>query len=129
MFYVGGAVVVGAAVHGNHSRHSEYDRHSRYGDSEVLNEISRKENAINSKASNVESLRQQMYNNFNQRIAQLKQEKNYSGLDAEHSDIVRSVKANMRQELDNEISRDKQELAEIDKMIARINELELQAKR
>ena len=60
-------------------------------------------------------------------IAKCSLEKNYSGLD--NSDVLNAVKSDMRRELENEISRDRQELSEIDKMISRINALELQANR
>ena len=39
------------------------------------------------------------------------------------------AKADMRRELENEISNDKKELEQIDKMISKINELELQSRR
>lgn len=132
MAFVVGAVVIGGVIiggHDNHSRYSDHSRHREYGDSSLCNEISRKENEVNRKGTDVENLRRQMENDFNSRINGLRREKNYSGLDSAPSDIVRSVKADMRSELDAEISRDRQELVEIDKMIARINELELQAKR
>lgn len=128
----GGGVLIWRISHDNHSNYSdwrEHSNHQQYGDSALRNEISNKENRVNRKAADVANLRQQMNDNFNHRIAQLKRERNYSGLNAERSDIIRSVKADMRREIDEEIARDRQELAEIDKMIARINELELKAKK
>ena len=92
--------------------------------------LNEKKNEIGRKESDVENLRRRMNENFNSRINELKREKNYSGLDSWlPSQMINSVKEDMRRELDNEISRDRQELAEIDKMIARINELELQSRR
>lgn len=132
IFGVVGVVVGGAIVHGNHSDYSCHSRHSNYreyGDSALRSQISNKEGEVNRKASDVESLRQRMNNDFNSRINELKREKNYSALEAPPTQLVSSVKNEMRSELDNEIAQDKQELAEIDKMIARINEMELQAKR
>lgn len=131
IFGVVGVVVGGAIVHGNHSDYSCHSRHSNYreyGDSALRNQISNKENEVNRKASDVENLRQRMNSDFNSRVNELKREKNYSGLSYSPDEIISDVKRDMQRELDNEISRDKQELAEIDKMIARINELELQAK-
>ena len=129
-------VPAGAAVYklgydeySRYDRWSEYDRHHQYGDSELRNKISSKENQVRSKDSDVESLRRRMNDNFNSRINELKREKNYSALNSPPSDIVHYVKNEMRSELDSEISHDKQELEAIDKMIARINEIELQAKR
>lgn len=127
-----GVVVVGAAAHGNHSDYSCHTRHSnhrQYGDAELRNQISNKENQVRSKESSVDDLRSRMNDNFNSRINELKREKNYSALNSPPADIVYYVKNEMRSELDNEISHDKQELAAIDKMIAHINEIELQAKR
>ena len=134
-FIVGviGVAVVGATAHGNHSDYSCHRDHHRnyheYGDSELRNQISNKENQVRSKDSDVENLRRRMNDNFNSRINELKREKNYSALNSPPSDIVYRVKDEMRTELNSEISHDKQELAAIDKMIARINEIELQAKR
>lgn len=130
---LGGGVIVYRIAHDNHSDYSDYhSRHSNYreyGDSALRNQIGSKENEIRNKESSVESLRQNMNNNFNSRINELKREKAYSGLNYSPDSMIADVKNDMRRELDEEISRDKQELAEIDKMIARINELELQAKR
>ncbi len=133
MAFIAGIIVGGAAIyvgsHDDYSRYREYTRHNKYGDAELRNQISRKENSVSNKESDVESLRWQMNENFNSRINELKREKNYSGLNSSPSNIISSVKADMRRELDAEISRDKQELESIDKMIARINEIELQVKR
>lgn len=134
MAFIAGAVVIGGAAlyvgsHDDYSRYREYTRHNKYGDAELRNQISRKENSVSNKESDVESFRRRMNENFNSRINELKREKNYSGLNSSPSNIISSVKADMRRELDAEISRDKQELESIDKMIARINEIELQVKR
>ena len=127
---VGGGALVWRASHGNHSRYGDHSRHSEYGDSSLRGEIERKESEVNRKESEVANLRQRMNDNFNSRISELKREKNYSALsNADANNMINSVKDDMRRELDNEISRDRQELAEIDKMIARINELELQSRR
>lgn len=133
MAFIAGIIVGGAAFyvgsHDDYSRYREYTRHNKYGDAELRNQISRKENSVSNKESDVESFRRRMNENFNSRINELKREKNYSGLNSDPSNIIYSVKADMRRELDAEISRDKQELESIDKMIARINEIELQVKR
>ena len=126
-FWVGAVVVGGALIHDNHSRYREYDRYTKYGDSELRNQISNMESRVNNKEAEIQRLKNQMEEDYRNRINQLKNEKNYSGLD--NSDVMNAVKADMKRELENEISRDRQELSEIDKMISRINELELQAKR
>ena len=129
-FVVGGAIVVGGALmHDNHSRHREYDRYSKYGDSEMRNQISSQESRVSSKESEVANLRQRINNNFNSRVAELKREKNYSAFNnADANRIVDAVKADMKREIESEIAQERQELAEIDRMISRINQLELQAK-
>lgn len=129
----GGGVIVWRMSHDNYSDyysdHHNHSNHRQYGDSARRSQISNKESEVNRKASDVESLRQHMNSDFNSRINELKREKNYLGLDSAPSTIINTVKYNMQLELDNEIEREKQELAEIDKMIARINEIELQARR
>ena len=84
------------------------------------------ESRVNNKESEIQRLKNQMEENYRSRISQLKNEKNYSDLN--NSDVLNAVKSDMKRELENEISRDRQELSQIDKMISRINELELQAK-
>lgn len=108
--FIAGAVVIGGAIiaHDDHSRYSEYERHSRYGDSEVRRNIDSYKSRVSRKKSEVQRL-------FNE----------YQSLP---SYDLNQAKANMRRELENEISRDRQELSEIDKMISRINELELQSR-
>ena len=71
----------------------------------------------------IENLKSQLDEDTTQ-INRLKNEKNYSALNsASPENLVEAVKADMRRELEDEISRDKQELSEIDKMIAKIEEL------
>ena len=129
---VGGAVVWRVA-HGNHSDYSCHTRHSnhrQYGDSALVNAIDKKKSDIDAKEEEVERLREQLEENFQTRLDKLKAERDYSSFgysDAE--DIIENVKEEMREELDEEISQEKQELEAIDKMIARINELEREAKR
>lgn len=128
-----GGALIWRMSHGDYSDHSNHSNHREYGDAALRNQISNKETDIRRKESDVESLRQRMNENFNSRINNLKREGNYptfySANDSLPSKIVDSVKNDMRRELDEEIARDKQELEAIDKMIARINELELQAKK
>ena len=128
-----GGALIWRASHGDYSDHSNHSNHREYGDAALRNQISNKESEISRKESDVESLRRRMNENFNSRINELKREGNYptfySANDSSPSKIVDSVKNDMRRELDDEIAKDKRELEAIDKMIARINELELQAKR
>lgn len=128
MAFVVGVIAVVAAWD-DHSNYRDYDRHRQYGDSQIRSQISSQESRVSSKENEVENLRRRVNENFNNRIAELKREKNYPALnDANPQNIVDAVAADMRREIENEIAQDRQELAEIDRMIARINELELKAK-
>lgn len=124
-FIVGGALVGIAVIWDDHSNHRNHNRYREYGDSELRNQISNMESRVGSKEADIQRLKNEMEEDYRNRINQLKNEKNYSGLN--NSDVLSAVKTDMKRELENEISRDRQELSEIDKMISRINELELQA--
>ena len=126
-FIVGGALVGIAVLWDDHSNHRDHERYREYGDSELRNKIKNMESRVNSKEAEIQRLKNEMDENYRNRINQLQNEKNYSGLNK--SDVLNAVKDDMKRELENEISRDRQELSEIDKMISRINELELQTKR
>lgn len=133
----GGGVIVYRASHDNYSDYSDHysdhynhSNHRQYGDSALVNAIDKKKNEIDAKEDEVDRLREKMEENFQTRVNQLKKERNYSSFNySDAEDIIDNVKEEMRDELDDEIARDKRELEAIDKMIARINELELQAKR
>ena len=118
VFGAAAGVVVWRAGHGNYSEdyscHSQHSKYHEYGDSELQNEVS--------------NLQSRLQNNFNSKIAELKREKNYNGLNKSPNAIIDNVKADMKREIDSEIQRDKEELAEIDKIISKINEIELQSK-
>ncbi|MBR0261626.1 MAG: hypothetical protein IJQ85_07505 [Selenomonadaceae bacterium] len=133
VFGVVGVVVGGAIIHGNHSDYSCHSRHSNYreyGDSALVNAIQNKKDEIDAKEDEVDRLREKMEENFQARVEKLKAERNYSSFNySDAEDIIDNVKEEMREELDDEIAQDKKELEAIDKMIARINEIELQAKR
>lgn len=134
-FVVGvvGVAIIGAVSHDNHSRYSDWRDHSnhrQYGDAALVNAIENKKNEIDAKEDEVDRLREKMEENFQRRVNKLKAERNYSSFNySDAEDIIENVKEEMRDELDDEIAQDKRELEAIDKMIARINELELQAKR
>lgn len=127
------AVPAGAAVykigHGDYSDHSRHSRYHEYGDSALREQIRRKETDISRKESDVETARRRMEDNFNSRVNELKRERNYSGLNYVPNMMVSEVKDDMRRELDNELKHDRDELAAIDAMIDKINEIELQVKR
>ena len=130
----GGGVIVWQITHDNYSDYSDYhSRHSNYhgyDDSALVSAIENKKNAIDAKEEEVDRLQEQMEENFQARLEKLKAERNYSSFGySDDETIIDNVKEEMLEELDEEISQEKQELEAIDKMIARINEIELQAKR
>ena len=135
-----GGTIVWRAAHDNYSDyrdysdyygdHSNYSAHNKYGDAALVSAINSKKNEIDAKETEVDNLQERMERNFQERVDRLKAEKNYSSFNySDAEDIIENVKEEMREELDDEILQDKQELEAIDKMITRINELELQAKR
>ncbi len=142
-FVVGvvGVVVVGALAYEDHSKHSRhedysdysdhsnYSAHSRYGDYSMTEAIDDKQREVDDLEYDVDNLRDSIDEEFRERVEELQNERYYSALeDSEPWDIVDNVRAEMREELENEIAQEKAELARIDEMIAKINELELQAK-
>lgn len=133
-----GVIVIGAIAYDDHSKHSDYDdysdhsnhsNHSRYGDYSMVDEINNKQHEIDDLEYDVDNLRESIDEQFRERVEKLQNDRYYSALeDSEPWEIVDNVRAEMREELENEIQQEKSELARIDEMIARINELELQAK-
>ena len=134
MFIVGGVigvVVVGAAAHGDYSDHSNHSNYSKYGDAELVREIDNMQRKVNQKETDIENFRTQIQNKFNSQINELRREKNYSAFNHASTDInlIQSVKQDMKNELAENIRQEKNQLAEIDRMIARINEIELQQRK
>ena len=128
----GGIIVIGAASHGNHSDYSCHSRHSQYreySDSEMVRQINDMQGAVNRQEMDISTFRAQMQERLDQRIATLKTEGNYEAVSSapNHMEgLVEAIKRDMKQELENGIKEEQAELAAIDRMIARINEIELQ---
>ena len=128
----GGIIVIGAASHGNHSDYSCHSRHSQYreySDSEMVRQINDMQGAVNRQEMDIGTFRAQMQERLDQRIATLKTEGNYEALSSapNHMEgLVEAIKRDIKQELENGIKEEQAELAAIDRMIARINEIELQ---
>ncbi len=92
--------------------------------------IEDKEKLIRRKEFDVENLRRCVDENFSTRINELRREKFYPAFNySTPANLLTNIKADMRRELDNELKHDRDELAAIDDMISRINELELQSTR
>ena len=133
-----GGVIVIAAMHTD-----SYSKYNKYNDSELRSRIARKQAEIESKQNqvynqqnyvddqerDVKKLRNRMYDDFQERVDELRQEEDYPGLDSGAYSIVDDVKANMRREIDEEIQYEQAQLNQINDIIAKINEIELQSKK
>lgn len=133
--FVAGVVVVGGIIVAHdkysddyYSDHSRHSNHSKYGDSQIRSEINNLESRVGSKEAEVQKLRQRMNENFNSQIFALRQEKNYSALNGKADNILAHIKTEMKREIETAIQEDQRELENINKMISKINELELQAR-
>lgn len=85
---------------------------------------------INQKEFKLKNLRRLVDENFSTRINELRREKFYPAFNySSPANLLTNIKADMRDELEAEIKRDRDELAAIDDMIDKINEIELQVKR
>lgn len=88
------------------------------------------EKYIVEKDFDIKYLRLQMDKNFSEQIDKLKCEKYYSAFNySSPENLLTNIKSDMRKEIESELSRENHELAKINQMIARINELELQSRR
>lgn len=133
--FVAGAVVVGGIIitHGNHSDsyscHSQHSNHRDYGDSGMVSQINDLKSRVSQQEIDIEEFREGMQKKLDKRIAALRKEGKYEALSSTDNinHLVEEVKDEMKKELEDEIKKEREELATIDKMIARINELELQA--
>ena len=91
--------------------------------------IEDKEKLIRRKEFAVESLRRCVDENFSTRINELRREKFYPAFNySTPANLLTNIKADMRRELDSEIQSDRDELAAIDGMIDKINEIALQTR-
>ena len=128
---VGGAVVVvgGAALHDNYSRYSKHSKHSEYGDSYLRSQISDMENRVERQKADIDNYRVKIESAFNSRIQELKCEADYDSLGLAYDKILNGIKNDMKKELEKGIEKEKRQLEEINNIIARINEQEMQASR
>lgn len=116
--------------------YSDHSRYSEYSNSHLERAYDRASNKRVAKGNEIKALKNQIQENYNsvnrhyeENLSQLRGEKNYPALsNSSPENILNAVKADMQRELQEEIAREESELAEIDKMLARINELEMQAK-
>ena len=84
---------------------------------------------INQKEFKLKNLRRLVDENFSTRINELRREKFYPAFNySTPANLLTNIQADMRRELDNELKHDRDELAAIDDMISRINELALQTR-
>ena len=124
MFIAAGALVGIVVAYDDYSDHSN---HSKYGDAAVVARIEDMKRRERDQESEIQWMRNCMNTTYGEQIDDLKREKNYPAL-TNATYIIDGVRADMARELDESIADGKRQLADIDRMLARINELELQAK-
>lgn len=106
---------------------------SFFGDDALLkigDEIHELTYQIDRKEIKLEKLRQQMDEDFSARVNQLKREKNYWAFNySSPASLLTNIKEEMRRELNEELRQENEELAAIDNMIAKINQITLESTR
>jgi len=131
----GGAVVVGIIAYDDHSKYSEYSKHNQYGDAALVQQIDNVYGRLEQKDSEIKNFRERIEREFAYQISKLRNEANYGALQEDYSfdynynydSILDGVKREMKSEVEAELNAEKAELDNINQMIRRINELELQA--
>lgn len=129
--FIAGAIVGGVIIayedYSDYRDHSNHSNYSKYGDANLVNAINNKSREIERKQYEIDNLRRDMVNRFRNSTEELRRDRNYKGLGYSADYMINQVKLDMQEELEKEIQREKEQLAEIEKMIARINEIELQS--
>ena len=129
-FFVGGAVVGIVVAYDDHSNHSNHSNYTRYNDAELVNRIKQLQSQINSRQSDIDRSRNQLQAEYRERINRLKSLKNYPALTRYSAyNVLDFIQSDMEAEINNGIRQEQSELAALDRMIAKINELELDAGR
>lgn len=131
----GGAAIVGIIAYDDHSRYSEYSRHNQYGDAALVQQINNEQNRLRQKDAEIDNFQERIDREFAYQIAKLRNEADYSALrdnysydyNYDYDQILENIKREMKAEVEAEIQTEKAELDNINKMIQRINELELEA--
>lgn len=124
-------VVAAAAAHSDHSRYSDYGDYSKYGDASLKNEIQAKSAKIEQYEKDLQRVKQVRTENFDDCVREIKAEN--GGLlpsdfnsrreyYKENSEAFKSaVKRRMQEKRESEISREQQELKDIDALLNQIN--------
>ncbi len=124
-------VVAAAAAHSDPSRYSDYGDYSKYGDASLKNEIQAKSAKIEQYEKDLQRVKQVRTENFDDCVREIKAEN--GGLlpsdfnsrreyYKENSEAFKSaVKRRMQEKLESEISREQQELKDIDALLNQIN--------
>ena len=124
-------VVAAAAAHRDHSRYRDYGDYSKYGDASLKNEIQAKSAKIEQYEKDLQRVKQVRTENFDDCVREIKAEN--GGLlpsdfnsrreyYKENSEAFKSaVKRRMQEKLESEISREQQELKDIDALLNQIN--------
>lgn len=126
----GGIIVVGVLAHDNHSNYSDHSNHSRYteyGDSYLVNQINDMQNRINRQETDISDYAQHISREYRSRMADLRNEADYNALNADEDSVLHKLKEEMEQEIKDSIKEEQAQLQNINAMIKKINELEMQA--
>ena len=126
----GGILVVGALAHDDHSNygdHSNHSRYTKYGDSHLVSQIDSMKYKIERQEDDIDEYSAQIYREYRSRMNKLKGEASYDALNASADAVLYQLKGEMEQEIKNSIKEEKAQLKNINDMIKRINEIEMQA--
>lgn len=142
MFIAGvvvGGVIAGAIAHEDHSRYDDYS--DVYSDADLVNKIKATRTQREQKEEEWVRLENELRNTFYEELSYLRGEgliddflklKNLNNFDYDDGDkldnLRSAMKSYVRNKLNDELEVDRQQLADIDATIAKINEIQLTAK-
>lgn len=142
MFWAGGIAIVAVVAmpdYDDHSRHRDHYNHSQYSDGQLKADIARAQRDYERLDREVDDLAQTIRDEYNAGMAELSRDSEFGKLVyADAADpgtpknavngvarAEKKVQESLRDRLANDVKEDKQKIAEIDKLITRINEMEL----
>ena len=121
-------VIVGRVVHSNYSVHSNYRDYSDYAERQrIIEENLRRERESNRKRYQEYAERElkRLEEEFSCNLTENKNLTNYNAKDCMISTVKESFKKNIEEKINQEIAEDKQELDKINKLISKINNIQL----
>ena len=132
----GGILVVGILAHDDHSNysdhsnygdHSNHSRYTKYGDSHLVNQIGSMKYKIERQENDIDEYSAQISQEYRSRMNKLKEAASYDALNVSADAVLYQLKVEMEQEIKNNIKEEKAQLKNINDIIKRINEIEMQA--